>query len=127
VPQGGDLVVSIWCPEPYTNLRQFPWRLTVEAVDGGLVEVEGAELRMEHLHKAPVAGYQSGFQVEYGPNSAEYRRQHDGWYFVRSRSGQVHAKLRFEMRTFWDERGVPFGIRAVVNTNGSRNLQTPVR
>ena len=44
-------------------------------------------------------------------------------YYVRSRGGQVYAKMFFRMNTVWDERGVPFRIKAVVNTNALRNLQ----
>jgi hypothetical protein len=79
---------------------------------------------MEHLHEAPEVGYEPGFSVEYGPDTSTFSVQHSGWYYVRSRNGQIHAKMSFFMNTFWDERGVPFRVEAVVNTNASRNLQT---
>ncbi len=129
VKEGGDLIVSISCPEPYTELKRFPWKLSVAAVGGGMSEVPsspGEPIRLEYLHEAPEAGYESGINVEYGPNTESYRVQHDGWFYVKSRSGQNYAKIYFRMNTFWDERGVPFRIEAVVNTNASRNLQTPV-
>jgi len=121
VVEGGDLIVSIRCPEPYSNLKQFPWELNVEVVDGGLLAADAE--RLEFMHEAPATGYQNRFQLEFGPSSSNYRRQYDGMFFVKSRNGAIHAKLQFKLRLHWDERGVPFGIHAFVNTNGSRYLQ----
>lgn len=122
VATGGDLVVSIFCPEPYTNMRQFPWKLNIQVVEGGLLAANVE--RLEFMHEAPAIGYQNGFQIEFGPSSEAYRRQYDGFFFVSSRAGQIFAKLQFNLRLHWDERGVPFGIHSFANTNGSRNLQT---
>ncbi len=129
VKEGGDLIVSIHCPEPYTNLKPFPWRLSVMAENGGFVEIQSSPaepVRSEYLHEAPDAGYTPRFTKEYGPNATDFDRQFDGWFYVRSRNGQIYSKMYFRMNTFWDERGVPFRIEAVVNTNASRNLQTPI-
>lgn len=123
VKVGGDLIVSTLCLEPFNSGVKYPWKLTVEAAGGGLVEAKTE--RLELMHEAPAGGYGS-LTVEYGPNSEKYDRQHDGSYYVQSRNGQVYSKIFFYLRTRWDERGVPFGIKAVVNTNASRNLQTPV-
>jgi hypothetical protein len=62
--------------------------------------------------------------VEHGPNLPNYWRQHESLFYLRSRSGQVYAKVRFDMNTRWGERGVPIIIAASVNTNGSRYLHT---
>ena len=83
-------------------------------------------VRLEYLHEAPDGDYTPAIGVEYGPDSMPYVRQFDGLFYIKSRNGRVYAKLRFDMNTFWDERGIPFGISAIVNTNASRNLQTPV-
>ena len=129
VVKGGDLVVSIHCPEPYTNLRSFPWELAVFVEGGGLARIPSSPqeaLRSEYLHEAPEDGYEPSFTKKYSRNSEDFVRQFDSWFYVKSRGGWNYAKLYFSVSTFWDERGVPFGIRAVVNTNGSRNLQTPI-
>jgi hypothetical protein len=122
VQQEGDIIISIHCPEPYTNLKQFPWSLSVQAPAGGMVPV--AAVRFENLHEAPHGGYQPGLKVEHGPESLNYSRQHDGMYFIASRNGQVFSKMFLTVRTRWDERGVPFSIAAYVNKNGSRNLRS---
>jgi hypothetical protein len=124
VSQGGDLVVSINCAEPYTEMRPFPWSAKVAVVDGGLIQAGNQDTRMEYLHEAPVAGYLNSFEIKYNQDTPAYRRQSEGWFYVSSRNGAVYSKIYFDINTFWDERGVPFGIRAVVNPNGSRNLQS---
>lgn len=120
---GGDILVSIHCPEPFNSGVKYPWKLTVQAVGGGLIESKTG--RLELMHQAPAGNYAKSITVEYGPNSEKYDRQHDGYYYIQSRNGQIYTKMFFYMHTQWDERGVPFGIKAVVNTNASRNLQTP--
>lgn len=127
VPAGGDLVVTLHALEPYTNLKPFPWTVGMTVVEGGLQKTGGLGTRMEHLFEAPAGGYEPGFLIEYGPASESYRRQHDGWYFVSSRNGRIYAKLFFSCEPYWDERGIAFGLRAVVNTNASRYLHAGPR
>ncbi len=122
VATGGDLIVSINCPERYDNSKKTPWSLSVRVENGGLIQAHPVDQRIENMLEAPATAYENGFQVEYGPDTPEYKRQHDGLYYLTSRNGQIYAKLRITMNTYWDERGVPFGIRAVVNTNASRYL-----
>jgi len=123
VSEGGDLIVSITCLEPYSETKSSPWSLSVKVVDGGLLQTDDQNTRMEYLLKAPADGYTDGVDVSYDQNSAPYRRQYEGWFYVKSRNGAIYAKMYFDMNTRWDERGVPFQIWAVVNPNGSRNLQ----
>jgi hypothetical protein len=124
VSAGGDLIISITCPEPYSETKSSPWSLSVKVVDGGMIQVGDQNTRMEYLQQAPADGYTDGVAVSYDQNSIPYRRQYEGWFYVKSRNGAVYAKMYFDMNTRWDERGVPFEIWAVVNPNGSRNLQT---
>ncbi len=121
---GGDLVVSLFCSEPYTNLKKFLWKASFAVVNGGLIENNVTPMRLEYLPEAPATGYQPGFQIEYGPDTPTYRLQHDGMYYVQSRNGRVYAKMKVFISAIWDERGVPFSISAVVNTNASRYLHT---
>lgn len=122
VPQGGDLIILITCPEPYTEMKPFPWSAKVEVVGGGLIHIDGQNIRMGFLNEAPSAGYSKGFEIEYDSNSPFYRRQFEGWYYIRSRNGSIYSKIYFDVDTRWDQRGVPFGINAVVNLDGSPYL-----
>lgn len=123
VKDGGDLIVSIYCPEPYTELKRFPWKLSVQVIGGGLIPVD-VNQSLRYMFKAPSEGYQSGFDVEYGPSIEPWRVQYEGVYYLTSRNGQFFGKMSFRMNTRWDKLGVPFNIHSFVNTNGSRNLQT---
>jgi hypothetical protein len=123
------LVVSIHCPEPYTELKRFPWKFALQSVEGGLFVLPsspGKFVSLERLHLAPEDGYAPMLSMAYPHDSTPFQVQYEGTFYLKSRNGQVYAKLRFDVSTRWDERGVPFGIQAVVNTNASRNLQTPV-
>ncbi len=122
VKDGGDLIVSIYCPEPYTELKRFPWKLSVQVIGGGLIQVR-VDQPLQYMLEAPADGYQSGFAIEYGPSIEPWSVEYDGVYYLMSRNGQFFGKLRFSMTTRWNERGVPFNIHSFVNTNGSRNLQ----
>ncbi len=122
VKDGGDLIVSIYCPEPYTELKRFPWKLNVQVIGGGLIQV-GVDQPLQYMLEAPADGYQSGFAMEYGPSIEPWSVEYDGVYYLTSRNGQFFGKLRFSMTTRWNERGVPFNIHSFVNTSGSRNLQ----
>ena len=122
VKSGGDLIVSIYCPQPYTEIKRFPWKLTIEVVAGGLIQV-GEEQSLQYMLEAPADGYQAGVVAEYGPSIEPWQVQYTGTYYLTSRNGRFFGKLALRMNTRWDERGVPFNIHSLVNTNASRNLQ----
>lgn len=122
VPTGGDIVVSIFCPEPYKAGEKIPWRLVLSATGGGLVPAQAE--RLDYMLQAPAGGYQE-FVVEHAKDAPDWNSQFNGKFYLKAREGRLYAKLRFDMHTRWDERGVPFGFHALVNTNGSRNLQMP--
>jgi|GEM_PF-3319908 len=124
VISGGDLVVSIMHPEPYSNLKQPAWSMKIAAMNGGFIHTD--QIRLEFMHEAPESGYQPVIEVVMESDDPNYRRQFEGCYYVKSRNGQHYAKVRFRMNTYWDERGVPFGIQCFVNTNASRNLEVPL-
>ncbi len=123
VNQNGDLVISIFCPEPYSEEKRFPWKLSIQVSHGGLVAA--AEDQLEFMLLAPENGYEQTLSWEYGPGIEPWRAQHQGTYYLTARNGQFFAKLAFRMNTKWDIRGVPFYTQVTVNTNGSRNLQAP--
>ena len=100
VPTGGDLIVSINCPEPYTNLKEFSWEISINVVGGGLIEAHPINNQIENMQDAPSDGYSEGFDLKYDANSPDYRRQLDDLYYISSRNGQVYAKVRRHMTTF---------------------------
>jgi len=121
VRQGGDLVISIECPEKFEFGNPVPWRMRLEAVGGGFAP--GDAERLEWMYEAPPAGYQPVIEVSYGHEGEGFGAQFDGFFYVMSRGGRHYAKVRFDMNISWDERGVPFGIQCYVNTNASRVLE----
>lgn len=125
VSEGGDLIVSTYCPEQYSNLINTPWKLSLKVVDGGLLESHPIGDRLENMRMAPSGEYISSYEVNYDASlpDSQYRRQADGLFYINSRNGLIYAKIRIFMTTFWDQRGVPFGVEAFVNTNGSPILQ----
>jgi hypothetical protein len=122
VATGGDLIVSIHCPEPYKAGDKIPWKLVLSATGGGLVPAQAE--RLDYMLQAPAGGYQE-FVIEYAKDADDWVSQFDGVFYLKARDSGLYAKLRFDMHTQWDERGVLFGVRALVNTNASRNLQMP--
>ena len=63
VRDGGDIIVSIYCPEPYTNLKRFPWKLSVQVVGGGLIQADAR--RLSEMHEAPLGAYVSDLLVDH--------------------------------------------------------------
>ncbi len=125
VPSGGDLIVSIEVLKPFRQGNPVPWKMHVEAIGGGFIRDDDVP-RVEYMHEAPVDGYEPTIEISYGHEGERFEAQFDGHYYLSSRNGQVFTKLRFRMNISWDERGVPFGIVAFVNTNASRNLEVPL-
>ncbi len=124
IASGGDLIVSIECLQPYREGERFPWKMKLEVVGGGLLQSDIS--RLEFMHEAPPAAYQPALEISYGHEGEGFDVQFQGNFYVVSRNGQQFAKVRFRMNTYWDERGVPFGIQCFVNTNASRNLEVPL-
>ncbi len=120
VPTGGDLIVSITCPEPYKAGVHIPWKLVLQAMGGGFIP---SDARLEYMLEAPETGYDE-IVVDHPKDDPNWDSQYDGILYMKSRNGQIYGKLIFDMHTQWDERGVPFRFHSFVNPNGSRNLQS---
>jgi hypothetical protein len=122
VPEGGDLIVSIECLEKFEFGNPIPWKMRIEVVGGGFVRSEAQ--RLEHMYEAPAYGYEPTINVSYGHEGEGFGAQFNGLFYLMSRNGQNFGKVRLDMTVAHDERGVPFGIRSVINTNASRVLAT---
>ncbi len=120
VPTGGDLIVSITCLEPYKAGVHIPWKLMLQATDGGFVMVKAT--RLGDMLGAPEYGYDK-IIIEHTKDDINWSPQFNGIMYLMSRNGGIYGKMTFDMQTRWDERGVLFGFHSFVNTNGSRNLQ----
>ena len=90
VPEGGDLIVSITCLEPYKAGVHIPWKLTLQTAGGGFV-VAGAR-RLEYLLEAPEAGYDE-IVVEHPTDDPSWDPQYDATLYMKSRGGQIYGKL----------------------------------
>lgn len=125
VPTGGDLIVSITCPEPFKAQVHIPWKLVLQATDGGLATISDGQLdhMLQYDFEAPISGY-GEIVIDHPPNDPNWDTQYDSILYLKSRNGQIYGKLSFGMDVRWDERGVPFSFHSFVNPNGSRNLQS---
>ena len=124
VPTGGDLIVSITCPEPFKAGVHIPWKLVLTATDGGLVTIRDGQFGylLNNCLEAPISGYDE-IVIDHPRDDPNWDTQYDSILYLKSRNGQIYGKLSFDMHVGWDERGVPFGFHSFVNTNASRNLQ----
>jgi hypothetical protein len=124
VPTGGDLIVSITCPEPFKAGVHIPWKLVLQATDGGLVTISDGQLdhTLKYQLEAPESGY-GDIVIDHPSNDSNWDTQYDSILYLKSCNGQIYGKLSFDMNILWDKRGVPFGFHSFVNTNSSRNLQ----
>ena len=75
------------------------------------------------MYQAPEDGYEKNFILSYGHGEENFDAMFTGSFYIKSRNGQNYAKIYFDMNTFWDQRGVPFGIKSYINTNHSRVLE----
>lgn len=125
VPTGGDLIVSITCPEPFqAGSPHVPWKLVLQATGGGFVTIrnEEADNTLKYQLEAPDSGYDD-IVVDHPSTDPQWSTQYGSLLYLKSRNGQLYGKLSFGMNILWDERGVPFGFHSFVNTNESHNLQ----
>jgi hypothetical protein len=121
VTTGGDLIVSITCPEPFKAGVHIPWKLVLQTTGGGFISV-GLQ-RMEYMLEAPESGYSDMVIIDHPADDPNWDSQYDDTFYIKSRNGQIYGKMIFDMNTRWDERGVPFRFHSFVNKSGSRNLQ----
>jgi hypothetical protein len=124
VATGGDLIVSITCLDRFKAGVHIPWKLVLQATDGGLATISEGQLdrTLMYQFEAPPTGYDE-VVIDHPKDDPKWDTQYDGILYLKSRNGQIYGKLSFGMNIIWDERGVAFGFHSFVNTNGSRNLQ----
>jgi hypothetical protein len=112
-PQGeGQFRVQYWMETPQNPGQQFRWRCQISVPGGGLQPTDE-----EFPFTAPEQGYQESFQMEsdtnawtYMPKQTFYVHLADGNY------GRVKFSLNCSTSPF-------FGVEALINPSGSRNLE----
>lgn len=121
VAVGGDLRVLVQHgPErSIEGRRRFDWDLVVSGVDGGLVA--HAE---EFPFRAPDSGYLPEIRIRQSAEDPAWRDGFEGRFFLRSRSGTVHARIELRVSPF--PRAAPPTVTLVdyhLNPSVSRNLE----
>jgi hypothetical protein len=114
-----DILVSVKSDIPQEKrVRKYDWKLTLRAINGGLIETND-----NFLFLAPDEGYQEFYEVSKNKDEGEWvRRIHDQKMYFKGRQGSIYAALRFTAYTYHDGHGY-IKFQAVVNPNGSRNLE----
>ncbi|MGP8200774.1 MAG: hypothetical protein ACLQU4_14865 [Limisphaerales bacterium] len=123
VPNGGDIKITVNRPAGIISTRtQQDWSLTVEAVDGGLVETSMAESRVTYI--APENGYQPSAAFTMSTTNNTWYQSIHQMFFLNSRSSQVYSKVYLSFRLNEDPKGfMNITFAGVANTNGSRNWE----
>lgn len=116
----GDIrVMLVRTPQQITNgQRNYEWTLTVEAVDGGVIESKD-----EQMFLAPTEGYQPKITVHMPANTAEWSDEKSFNLYVRLRGGKQYGRAELKALVGAARDTTPFYITSYVNPSGSRNLE----
>jgi hypothetical protein len=115
----GDLRVTITRPTDAKPGNKYAWSVLIEAVNGGLVEAPSDD---EFMYLAPASGYEPKFEVELNPNDADWKKEINKWFFVRSRDSQVYGRIQVTVYPIYNVHSA-VELNYAINPNGSRNLQ----
>lgn len=117
---GGDLKVTlIRNPEQIKwGQRNYDWTLTVEAVDGGVIESTD-----EQMFLAPAEGYQPKISLHVPANTSDWTDEKAVSFYVKSRSGKQYGQVEVNVMVGSDKPTTGFSFRSAVNPSGSRNLE----
>ncbi len=120
---GGDMKISVQRPSGIVSERNpQDWSLTIEAVDGGLIETSIAEIRTTFA--APDDSYVSSHHVAMVFNERTWAGSVQRNYFFKSRNGQVYSKLSFSLNINQNpEDPIVIRLRGIANAHGSKNWE----
>jgi hypothetical protein len=109
----GQFRVQYWMDVPQDTMqRQFDWRCQISVPGGGLQAT--AE---EFPFTAPEQGYQESIQIESNTNAWTYMPEKS--FYVHLADGK-YGRVKFSLNC----SGNPFfGVEALINPSGSRNLE----
>jgi hypothetical protein len=123
VTNGGDIQITVSRPPGVLSGRsQQDWSLKIEVPDGGLIRTSVGEARVTYA--APEGYYQPSETFSMSQtNNMWYEAVHQ-MLFIRSRNGQVYAKVNFSFRINQNPDDLMYvSFRGVANANGSRNWE----
>lgn len=112
----GDLTVRCIRSERDAE-RKFDWTFTLGVPDGGLIESTN-----DFMFLAPEAGYQPSVEISHKATDPEWISEEKHKFFVRSRNGQVHARIEITIIPGYDKNAA-FDVEWFLNPSGSRNLE----
>lgn len=115
----GDLQVAITRPTDAKPGDKYPWSVSIEAINGGLVQAPPDD---EFMYLAPESGYESKFEVELNPDDADWKKEINKRFFVCSRNGQVYGRIQVTVYAIYNVHSA-IEVNYALNPNGSRNLQ----
>jgi hypothetical protein len=121
VAQGGDLRVKLErVPQKVEwGQRNYEWTITVEAIDGGIVES-----REEQMYRAPADGYQPKLLIHMAANDANWSDTKDVAAYIKIRGGKLYGRVEMKFMVGSDrEAGTPFNMTSFINPSGSQNLE----
>ena len=123
VTSGGDLKITILrVPGVATKRDPKSWAVILEAVEGGLMEVNLKQFRTTLL--APINGYTNKLSININAEQRDWTDLVTKIFFLESRNQRVFAKFQTACRLNEapdDEIEITF--RGLANANGSRNWE----
>lgn len=122
VQNGGDVVVTISSSLKPNLVEEYDWRVTIQPVDGGILESSG--LGLGRMFQAPDSGYQPSFTVKNQKGQQSWSSRFNGGFFFNSRNDTIYGKFGFTIVTdVVGKNGTPITLKGYLNPAGSRNLE----
>jgi hypothetical protein len=117
---GGDLRVTLLrSPEQIQwGQRNYDWTLTIEAVDGGVIESND-----EQMFRAPSEGYRSKISFHMPANAPDWTDEKTIALYIKTRGGKQYGRVELNVMVGSDKPTTGFSFRSAVNPLGSRNLE----
>ncbi len=98
--------------------RNYEWTLTVETIDGGLLESND-----EQMYLAPVEGYQPKLIIHMPADAPKWTDEKSVNLYLKLRGGKNYGRAELKVLVGADRPTTPFYITSFVNPSGSRNLE----
>jgi hypothetical protein len=112
----GDLIVQFVRSERNSE-GKFDWSFALAAPDGGLIESTN-----EFMFIAPADGYQPKFEINHKAGDADWKRQEQHRFFVKSEGGQHYSRINITIIPAYNN-GAAYDLEWSLNPQGSRNLE----
>ena len=123
VDSGGDLLITCYRSAGILSKRNpGDWRITIEAIDGGVMEVDNLTYRT--TFQAPVEGYVAKSDIRMDATITAWFDNVQRVLFAKSRHDKVFSKFYFSFHLNELPEGVvTIAFRGLTNAHGSRNWE----